>query len=117
MLSVTGLTLREDLVQSARPHDRLAAQLEHPANGTLGFEADRFGDGYLRLEVIQAVAQLFERVELHVATVGAGAEIGWPGNKELAGHFFPEPMEHSALGDDDERARRALPAVAHHFFG
>ena len=54
----------------------IPAQLEHAPDRNLGAGAEIFGDNDLRREVLQAVAELFQRVHFHVAAIGAGAMVG-----------------------------------------
>ena len=62
----------------------------------------------LRLQVRQAVAQLFERIQFHVAAIRTRAVIGRAGNENLVRHLAAEPVKHAALGDDDEILSRVL---------
>ena len=59
----------------------LAAQLQHPADRSLGLDADGFRDGYLGFKVVEAIAKFLERVEFHVAAIIACTEIGGSGDE------------------------------------
>lgn len=83
-----SLTVDQALCSGSR------ALLEHPADRLFRAGTDRFRDQDFRLEGIQSIPELLERVPLHEAAVCAGTVLRGTGNKGTLGQFAPEPVEH-----------------------
>jgi len=86
----------------------VSGQLQHPPHGPLGLDPGFLRDVDLRFEVREAVAQLFKRVQFHVAAIRTRAVVCRAGNEILVRNLAAEPVEHAALSDDDEILRGIL---------
>ena len=79
--------------------------------------ANILGDFNHGLVVFQAVEELWDGVELHEATIVAGAMVGGTRYEGLFGQFPYEPVHHAGFGEDDEGIGRIVAAEGDHFFG
>lgn len=91
--------------------------LQHQEQGGFCPCAERLFHFHPRLEAVEAIAEFLERVHFHIPAVGTSASVGGSGDEVFIRTFFAEPVEHAALGHDDDVFDRGILAVGNHLLG
>ena len=98
-----------------RCRGQLLGLLEHPEERKFRTLSRLLIHFHPWLEIPQAIPELLHGVHFHVAAVGAGAAIRGTRNEILVRAFPFQPMEHAALGDDDDVLHWCVLAEMNHF--